>query len=74
VDAQRKQLLVLFVIHLFEFIYLDFKLLFVCVNNNFNNLYGFGGCISCRLRAALFLTASAQRRECLFQKFGPNLQ
>jgi hypothetical protein len=61
VDAQRKQRLVLFVIHLFEF-YFDFKLLFVCMNNNLNNLYGSGGCISCRLTAALFLAASAQRR------------
>jgi hypothetical protein len=72
VDAQRKQRLVLFVIHLFEF-YFDFKLLFLCMNNNLNNLYGSGGCISCRLTAELFLEALAQRWECLFQKFRPNL-
>jgi hypothetical protein len=47
VDAQRKQCLVLFLIFYLNFIYLDFKLLFVCMNNNFNNLYESGGCISC---------------------------
>jgi hypothetical protein len=35
-----------------NFIYLDFKLLFVCMNNNFNNLYESGGCISGSIGAA----------------------
>jgi hypothetical protein len=49
------------------FIWISNYLLFVCMNNDFNNLYGSGGGISCRLgSAALFLTASAHRRECLF--------
>jgi hypothetical protein len=47
---------------------LDFKLLFVRMNNHFNNLYEYGGCISCRLTSALFLVESAQRRKCLFSK------
>jgi hypothetical protein len=59
VDAQRKKRIVLFIIHLFNFYLFGYKLLFACMNNHFNNLYGSGGCISCRLTAALFLAASA---------------
>jgi hypothetical protein len=71
VDAQRRQRLVLFVIYLFEFYLFGFQtiLLFMCMNNNFNNLYGSGGYISCGLTATLFLIVSAQRRECLFSKY-----
>jgi hypothetical protein len=42
------------------FIGISNYLLFVCMNNDFNNLYGSGGDISCHFgSAALLLTASA---------------
>jgi hypothetical protein len=53
VDAQRKQCLILFVIYLFEFYLFGFQtiLLFMCMNYDFNTLYGSSGAISCHLGA-----------------------
>jgi hypothetical protein len=40
------------------------------MNKHFNNLYGFGGYISCRLTSALFLAASAQQLGMPLKKKG----
>jgi hypothetical protein len=72
VDAQRTQRLVLFL--LFKFYLFGFKLLFVCMNNNFNNLYESSGCISCRSHRRYFWQHRRSGGNAFFLKNGPNLQ
>jgi hypothetical protein len=43
------------------------------MNNNFNNLYEFGGCISCRSHRRYFWQHQRSGENAL-KKIGPNLQ